>query len=86
MVVSREDVVARLKGYLEHRISLEELVGWAERVMMEEGWEEEHSDVLRDVLARLGLADVQAFGLTWEDCEEMLGRLGYRVKIELSRV
>ena len=36
-----------------------------------------------DVVARLGLADVRAFGLTWEDCEAFLSRLGYRAKIDV---
>jgi hypothetical protein len=40
--------------------------------------------VLRDIVSRLGLADVRAFGLQWEDCEEFLSRLGYRVRLEVS--
>lgn len=35
---------------------------------------------------RLGLADVEKFDLTWEDCEDYLRRLGYRVKVEVSEV
>jgi hypothetical protein len=30
----------------------------------------EDPDVVRDILARLGLADVKAFGLLREDCNE----------------
>ena len=33
-------------------------------------------EVIRDIVSRLGVADVRAFGLTWEDCEQLLGRLG----------
>jgi hypothetical protein len=40
--------------------------------------------VLRDVLARLGVADVKAFGLTWEDCYDFLSRLGYRVEVKAA--
>ena len=31
----------------------------------------------------LGVADVKAFGLTWEDCEWFLSQLGYTVRIEV---
>jgi hypothetical protein len=36
------------------------------------------------VLARLGLADVRAFGLTWDDCEELLRELGYSARVEIA--
>ncbi len=35
------------------------------------------------IAGRIGLADVRAFGLTWEDCEGFLSRLGYRAKIDV---
>ena len=40
-------------------------------------------DALRTVVARLGVSDVRAFGLTWEDCEQMLGQLGYSARVEI---
>jgi len=88
-MVTREDVVGRLKGYLYHRLGLEDLVDWAEEAMREEEFEQGHLEELRDVISHLGLAlglaDVRAFGLTWRDCEEMLERLGYRVNLEISQ-
>jgi hypothetical protein len=42
-------------------------MAWANVAMMEVDFEEAHYDVIRDAVARLGLADVQAFELTWED-------------------
>jgi hypothetical protein len=35
------------------------------------------------VIARLGVADVRAFGLAWEDCEELLGKLGFAPRVEV---
>lgn len=84
-MITREDVVQRIRDYLNHRISLEELVQWAEDVLMEEEFEELHVASIRDAVARLGLADVRAFGLTWEDCETILKRLGYRVTVEIVK-
>lgn len=83
MKITREEVAGKLKDYLQHRISLNELVDWAERAMMEGEFEEEHLEELREIVGRLGLADVRAFGLTWEDCEEFLRRLGYEVRVEV---
>ena len=84
-MVTRKEVVDKLEKYLHHRLSLEELVDLAEEAMREEDFEEAHFEQLRDAISRLGLADVRAFGLTWQDCEEMLERLGYRVNIEISQ-
>jgi len=35
-------------------------------------------------VSRLGVADVKAFGLTWEDCEQFLKQLGYSVRVEVT--
>lgn len=43
-------------------------------------------ETLRDIVSRLGLADVKAFGMTWEDCEGFLSRLGYRVSVRILEV
>ena len=64
--------------YLHHRLSLAELVAWAERAMMEGDFgtrNVERMERIREVVARLGVADVRAFGLTWEDCEQFLESL-----------
>jgi len=39
--------------------------------------------LIRLVIARLGVADVRAFGLLWEDCEALLRQLGYTVRLEI---
>jgi hypothetical protein len=83
-MITRHEVAARLSDYLHHRLSLQGVVDWAENAMMEGELEEADFDLLRDVVSRLGVADVRAFGLTWEDCESFLTRLGYRVKVEVS--
>lgn len=82
-MITRRDVAEKLMDYLYHRITLEELVHWAEDAMREEEFEPEHFDTLRDIIGHLGVADVKAFGLTWEDCESYLERLGYQVRVEV---
>ena len=84
-MITRHDVAAKLTNYLRHCLTLEELVEWAEQAMMEEEFDPSHLETLRDIISRLGLADVREFGLPWEDCEEFLSRLGYQVRIEISQ-
>src|SRR5262245_31436707 len=78
---SRAQVIAKLGEYFGRRLTLAGLVDWAERAMM--AGEFDGDAALRDVVARLGVADVRDFGLTWADCEAMLDRLGYRAEIML---
>jgi len=79
-------VVSQLTAYLHHELTLAELVDWAEEVMMEGELAREHYETIRDIVTRLGVADVKAFGLTWEDCERFLEQLGYTVRVEVSCV
>jgi len=84
MKITRQKVAQKLIDYLSHRITLIELVNWAESVMMEADFEEQNFEVVREIVSRVGLADVRAFGMTWEDCEDFLARLGYRVSVKVS--
>jgi hypothetical protein len=84
MKISREEVAQKLIDYLCHRITLEELVDWAESTMMEADFDERDFETLRDIVSRLGLADVKAFGMTWENCEDFLSQLGYQVQVVIS--
>ena len=81
--ITRQMVADKLAAYLRHDLSREGLVAWAESAMMEGEFEREHFADVRDVVARLGVADVRAFGLTWEDCEQLLGRLGYTARVNI---
>jgi len=85
MMITRDTVATRLRDYLQHRTTRAALVEWAERAMMDEEFDEKDLDTIRDVMSRLGLADVREFGLTWEDCEAYLLRLGYRAKVDVVR-
>jgi hypothetical protein len=80
MAITRETVARKPAAYFHHEISLDDLVDWAQLAMMEGEFEGAHHDVIGDSVARLGLADVRAFGLTWEDCETILKRLGKSTK------
>ncbi len=82
-MITRSTLASQLRDYLQHRITRTALVDWAERAMMEEEFDERDLETIRDITSRLGLADVREFGLTWEDCEGFLSRLGYRAKVDV---
>lgn len=86
MLVTRKTLVDKLLKYINRKIDLSKLVNWAEEMIKESDFEEGSFELIRDILARVGLADVREFGLTCDDCYDYLHRLGYDVKIELSEV
>ena len=51
--------------------------------MMDGEFEPQHLTAIRDVVGRLGVADVRAFGLTWDDCEQLLKQLGYAAHVQI---
>ncbi|HEY9245530.1 MAG TPA: hypothetical protein VIO11_01660 [Candidatus Methanoperedens sp.] len=53
-------------------------------MMMEADFESHDFEAIREVVGRLGLADLKAFGMTWEDCENFLSRLGYKARIAVT--
>ena len=86
MIITREKVAEKLLAYLNHRISLAELIDWCENAVMDAEFEKKHNKQIRNVVGRIGVADVNNFGLLWEDCESFLKKLGYSVKVDLSKV
>lgn len=66
---------------MKRKISLAELVDWAERAVMDGKLKSGEEKILRDVTGRLGVADVKTFGLSWEDCDSLMKKLGYKIKI-----
>ncbi len=83
MIITKRTVADQLAAYLQHRMTLAQLVDWAENALMDAEFEEKDAASISRVVARLGVADVRAFGLTWADCEELLGQLGFSARIEI---
>ena len=69
-----------LGDYLHGDLALSELVDWSENSIAEEEFE---NAKLLEIVGRLGLADVRAFGLAWEDFREMLRALGLAARVDL---
>ena len=83
MLITKQTAAQKLTAYLHHELSLAQLVDWAEAALLDGEFAEQDLETLRFVVSRLGVADVRAFGLTWEDCENLLERLGYHTRVEV---
>lgn len=83
MTITKDIIADRIAAYLHHRIGSDELVGWAESAVMDGEFDPVDAANLTEVVARIGVADVRAFGLSWEACEALLRRLGYSARIEV---
>jgi len=85
MILTKKLLADMLTKYINREIDLMSLVKWAEDVLQEADFEANSFELIRDILAHIGLADVREFGLTWDDCYDYLHKLGYNVKVELVK-
>jgi hypothetical protein len=85
-MITKNIIAEKLLAYLQHRLSKAELVNWAENSLMQNSYEDDHSHTIRNILAQLGLADVKAFGLEYQDCEAIMQKLGYKLEIKALSV
>jgi cobyrinic acid a,c-diamide synthase len=83
MTITKQTVAEKIASYLRHDISVQELVSWAEDAMMDGEFDDHEATTIADAVSRLGVADVRAFGLTWEDCEQLLRQLGYTARVDI---
>ena len=86
MTITKRAVADKIAAYLRHEITLAQLVDWSERALMDGEFAERDAATLSQVIARLGVADVRAFGLAWDDCEELLRKLGFTPRVEVVAV
>ncbi|HEY5231929.1 MAG TPA: hypothetical protein VIK35_00135 [Verrucomicrobiae bacterium] len=83
MTITKQTVADKIAAYLHHEISLAQLVDWSENAFLDGELAERDTQTVSSVIARLGVADVRAFGLAWEDCEELLQKLGFAPRVEV---
>ena len=83
MTITKKTVADKIAAYLHHEMTLAQLVDWSENVLMEGELADRDAATISSVIARLGVADVRTFGLAWEDCEELLHRLGFSPRVEV---
>ncbi len=81
-MITRQMVSEKLLDYLNERITLAELVDWAENCFVIGGFgPDDDIPMLRDIVAYLAAADTTAFPLTWDVCQDFMKQLGSPVKV-----
>lgn len=83
MIVTKKRLTEMLMKYINREIELSTLIHWAEDMINEADFEDKSFDLIKEILAHIGLSDVREFGLTWDDCYNYLHKLGYDVRVEL---
>lgn len=83
MTITKQTVADKIAAYLHHEITLAQLVDWSESARMDGELAEPDAPTLSAVIARLGVADVRAFGLAWDDCKELLHKLGFTPRVQV---
>jgi cobyrinic acid a,c-diamide synthase len=83
VTITKQTVADQLAAYLHHEITLAQLVDWAESALLDGEFAERDAGTIAAVVGRLGVADVRAFGLAWEDCEDLLRSLGFAPRVEV---
>ena len=85
-MTTKQTTAQQLLRYLHHGINLASLVHWAEEAIMNGGFEQGQEKILREVLGKIAAADITDFGLLWEDCENLMLQLGYKINIDAALV
>ncbi len=80
-MITRQTVRNQILAFLNHEITLAQLVDWAEDGVFEADLDEKDTELLMEILARLGAADMEQFHLEWEDYYNMLSQLGYKPQV-----
>jgi hypoxanthine phosphoribosyltransferase len=80
-VLIRGAILRQVNSYLSREIDLPALVNWAGETLSEGDLAPDDEAFLRGLLERAGEPDSATFGLTLEDCEALLARLGQEIEI-----
>lgn len=82
ITLTRLDISDKIIAYLNERLTLAELVDWAEdAVAFADLQPDDDVDLLMDILMYLAAADSAAFPLTWDVVLDVLRQLGVSVKV-----
>ena len=70
----------KIRDYLVHKITLAELVDWAENSLIDGEFIHEDSKQLFDIAAHLGLSDSNQFALSWDELESIVDPLKRHIR------
>lgn len=81
IMITKKVISEKTLSYLQHHTTLNQIVHWAEETLMFDNFEDDDTHTIRNILARIGSADVKNFGLTWENCEEIMHSLDFSLQV-----
>lgn len=82
MVITLDSVFEKLREYMNRSITVDELADWALNAILVYEFEGKNYEAIRNILCRLGLANIKSYGITWDDCKNYFSILGYKVNIQ----
>ena len=88
-MITQEVVVRKILAHLNHEISEQELVNWAEDALVKVVESDEdipNEDTIIEVLSYIGAGDTFGFPLTWSVLSDFLARMGTQVRIVTESV
>jgi hypothetical protein len=81
-MITRKVAADTIIKYLNHEMTLEKLVDWAETSLIDTRFEPDaDTEHLMNVLTYLAAGDTPDFPLTWEVLSEFLDKLGVSVRV-----
>jgi hypothetical protein len=84
-MITKQLIAQQLLSYMNHQLTLAQLVDWAENAIMQGDIQAEEPKTIMQILGRIGAADVKEFGMLWEDCESIMRELGYEIKVDAHK-
>jgi len=82
--MTQQTILQKLNEYLNHEITLAQLVDWAETALIEPDIpQSEDADAIMDVLMYLAAADSRGFPLTWDIVTTFVERLGGSLRVSV---
>ncbi|MCC6612898.1 MAG: hypothetical protein IT320_05420 [Anaerolineae bacterium] len=83
--MTHQTILQKLNEYLNHEITLAQLVDWAETALIEPDIApREDADAIMDALMYLAAADSRGFPLTWDIVTSFVERLGGSVRVSVE--
>lgn len=82
-VLARGAILRQMNRYLSRQIGLEDLLAWARETVAAGDLAHEDEAFLRELLDTAGTPGDEAFGLTLEECEHLMGHLGHELDVSV---
>lgn len=83
-VLMRSAIVRKMNSYLGQEIPLSALVDWARETLSAGELSADDAALLKDLIDRAGQPGTRRFGLTLEDCDYLLRRLGQELRVSTA--